>query len=91
MEPSRFVNRRQRARELERRMMQFSSIYNSAALLRDSWHGAPARRLNCAMCLAQALSLSFQEISADPEAVEAMLYALADALYCSPLGVPWEA
>jgi hypothetical protein len=71
-------------------MLKFHAIYNAAAMLRDSWHGSVARRLDCAMRLAQALAQEVQCGGADPETVEALLYAVADALYCSPLGVPRE-
>ena len=87
MEPRRFVSRRQRAMELEARMLKLSSIYNAAALLRDSWHGPAARRMHCAKQWAEVVAQELQRGS-DPEAA---VYAVADALYCSPLGVPWEA
>lgn len=82
----RFVNRRQRAAELQARMLKFSAIYNAACLLRHAWHGSAVRRQQCAQGLADAVVMELKQAK-DPEAV---LYSLADSLYCSPLGVPWE-
>jgi hypothetical protein len=83
----RFVNRRQRANELQERMLKFPYVYNAACLLRDSWHGSAERRVRCARGLADALAKELQRDAVDHEA---LLYALADSLYTSPLGVPWE-
>lgn len=44
--------RRQRAAELEQRMLAFRSVYNHAAVLRDAWRGSEARRQHCARALA---------------------------------------
>jgi hypothetical protein len=82
----RFVNRRQRAAELERRMLVFAAVYNAACLLRNSWHGSPVRRAECAKRFADVLAHELHDCGDH----EALLYAVADALYCSPLGVPWE-
>jgi hypothetical protein len=84
----RAIGRRQRAAALEKRMLKFSGVYNAAALLRDSWHGAEERRQACAQTLADVVLQALQQPEAD---VEALLYALADSLCCSPLGTPWEA
>jgi hypothetical protein len=88
MELPRAMGRRQRAAALEARMLKFSGIYNSAALLRDSWHGSDVRRQACAQTLAEVVLQALQQTECDAEAA---LYALADALCCSPLGTPWEA
>lgn len=81
------IGRRERAAALEQRMLRFSGVYNAAALLRDSWHGAEARREECARGLASAVLVALQAPGVDAEAV---LYAVADALTASPLGTPWE-
>ena len=84
----RAMGRRQRAAALEARMLKFSTIYNQAALLRDAWRGSPERREQCARCLADAV---MQELGRDGVDYEAVLYAVADSICCSPLGTPWEA
>jgi hypothetical protein len=80
------IGRRERAAQLEARMLKFSAIYNAACLLRHSWHGQEARRLTCA----DALAAAFVQELATTQDREACLYALADAIFCSPLGLPWE-
>jgi hypothetical protein len=52
--------------ELEQRMLQFAAIYNVAAMLRDSWHGSAARRLQCAERLAEVLAAELQRGSDRP-------------------------
>jgi hypothetical protein len=84
----RVISRRQRAANLELRMLKFSPIYNAAAVLRDSWHGSSMRRDACARLLAQVI---VQELGRDGCDFEAAVYAVADAICCSPLGTPWEA
>ena len=84
----RVMGRRQRAAAIEKRMLRHSAIYNSASLLRDSWHGSPQRREECARRMAGAVMEALQAPRCDCEAV---LYAVADSLCCSPLGTPWEA
>lgn len=81
------IGRRERAALLEQRMLVFSAIYNAAALVRNSWHGREERRRQCADKMAEAVLAALQ----GTEDREAALYAIADALHCSPLGVPWEA
>jgi hypothetical protein len=51
------------------------------------WHGSANRREKYARDFADALARELQTGSADHEA---LLYAVADSLYVSPLGVPWE-
>ena len=84
----RALGRRARAAALEDRMLKFSVIYNAATLLRHAWAGSEHRRLECARGLAHAVVQALAQPETD---IEAALYSLADALYCSPLGVPWEA
>jgi hypothetical protein len=79
--------RRQRVAELQARMLRFSAVYNAATVLRDAWHGSAGRRHECVVALAAVVARELQQTQ-DPEA---LLYALADSLYCSPHGVPWEA
>ena len=81
------IGRRQRAAALENRMLKHSAIYNAATLLRDSWHGAEERREECARKMAAAVTDALQAPKCDAEAV---LYAVADSICCSPLGTPWE-
>ena len=80
------IGRRERARALQNRMLAHHEIYNAAALLRDAWRGSEARRLECVAVLAEALALDLATV----QDTESVLYAVADSLYCSPLGVPWE-
>ena len=84
----RTLGRRARAAALEERMLRHAPIYNAATLLRHSWAGSEERRLECALGLAATVVQALTQTESD---VEAALYSLADALYCSPLGVPWEA
>lgn len=79
--------RRQRAAALQERMLAHRPIYNAAALVRDSWRGSERRRAECIARLAEAVIAEL----ARTEDREACLYAVADALCCSPLGTPWEA
>lgn len=88
LESPRRIGRRQRAAQMEARMLKHSAIYNSAALLRDAWHGSDERRAQCASVMAQAVREALQAPQCDCEAV---LYATADAICCSPMGTPWEA
>jgi hypothetical protein len=83
----RFKSRRERASELRARMGSFSRIYNSAWLVRQAYFGPDQRQRKAVMGLIAVL------LSELPETrdYEGMLFALADALYSSPHGVPWEA
>ena len=81
------IGRRERAVRLAERMLAFSSVYQAAWLVRDSWHGRPERQAECINKMAEAVKTELERTSDR----EALLYAIADALYCSPLGVPWEA
>lgn len=85
LQTPRVMGRRQQAAALEQRMLRFAGIYNTACLLRDSWHGSSARRQECARRLAEVVAQALQS-----DDCEAALYALADAICCSPLGTPWE-
>jgi hypothetical protein len=67
-------------------MLAHPEIYNAAALLRDAWCGSDARRLECVAALAAVLALDLATV----QDTESVIYAIADSLYCSPLGVPWE-
>jgi len=87
IEAPRFINKRQRALELQARMLAFPSVYNSACVLRHAWHGSAVRREQCARALADAVAKELQRDAVD---YEALLYAIADSLYASPLGTPWE-
>jgi hypothetical protein len=80
------IGKRARAAELQERMLRYSTIYNAACLLRHAWLGSDARRAECAKALADVLTMELKQA----KDVEALLYSVADALYCSPHGVPWE-
>lgn len=82
----RFRSRRERANELKERMAAFSRIYNAGWMLRDSYFGPDARRLD----MAERLLRTFAEELKHSEDFEACLYALADAVTCGSHGVPWE-
>lgn len=75
-----------RVRQLEARMRAFNSIYSAAWLVRDSWFGPTMRRQEKVWGLVNALVRELRETGDH----EALLYALADSLTCSPHGVPWK-
>lgn len=79
--------RRERAAELQARMLKNSRIYNAAYMVRHRYFMRDANRQ---ASVDQFIAVVLEELSktADPEAC---LFAIADALYCSPHGVPWEA
>jgi len=80
------IGKRARAAALQERMLRFAGVYNAACLLRHAWHGREARRQECA----EALVREFLKAIEQTEDHEALLYAVADALYASPFGTPWE-
>jgi hypothetical protein len=82
----RFRSRRERATELQARMAAFSAIYNAAYMVRDAYFGPDARRRQMIM---RCIAVLLEELRATTD-YEACLFALADALYASPVGVPWE-
>lgn len=77
---------RGRARDLRERMSRFSSIYNAAWLVRDSWHGSELRKQEYVWKFVQALVAELQR----GEDLEALIYAVADSLSCASSGVPWQ-
>ena len=79
-------DRRERASELQARMRAFSNIYNAAYMVRDAYFGADQRRRDLVM---QMIAVLLQELRGTQD-YEACLFAVADALYESPLGVPWN-
>lgn len=78
---------RHRAHELRARMAVFSAIYNAAYMIRVSYFGIDEHRHEKVM---HFIAVMLQEMRQTQD-FEALLYAIADALYASPLGVPWEA
>ena len=82
----RFRSKRERANALRQRMNAFSAIYNAAYIVRDAYFSSDHRRHEAVMQLVAAL---LQELRATQD-YEACIFAIADALYASPLGVPWE-
>lgn len=82
----RFRSRRERANDLQARMKAFSNIYNAGYMVRHSYFGPDQRQHEAVM---QFLAAFIQELRATQD-YEACLFAVADALYASPLGVPWE-
>lgn len=85
-ELGRRIGRRERVNSLRARMESFSSIYNAAWFVRNAYFGPEERRKR----YAQALLLKVYEELCRSDDCEAILFAVADALYSSPAGVPWE-
>lgn len=83
----RFRSRRERANELRERMAQFPAIYNAAYMVRDAYFGPDARRQR----MVKALIVAMYDALRSSDDCEAILFAVADALYASPSGVPWDA
>jgi len=77
---------RAQSAQLRERMETFVAIYNAAWALRHSWHGSALRRQEYAWRFANVLARELRK-TLD---FEALLYAIADSLYASPMGVPWE-
>ena len=86
LEAERTAGERGRVRLLQERMRAFTSIYNAAWLVRDSWYGPTMRRQESVWVLVTTLIRELRQC-AD---FEGLLYALADALTASPRGVPWQ-
>lgn len=82
----RWRSRRERSNELRARMAAFSAIYNAGYIVRDAYFGPDQRQRETVM---QFIAVLLQELRATSD-YEACLFAVADALYASPLGVPWE-
>jgi DNA-binding transcriptional regulator YiaG len=80
------AGRRGRILLLQERMKTFSSIYNAAWHVRDAWHGSELRRQEVIWRFVQVLVCELRQC----RDFEALIYAVADALYASPQGVPWE-
>ena len=68
-------------------MLKFSAIYNAAYHVRASYFLRDAKLQEAA---ARLVFVVLEELPR-AEDKEACLFAIADALYCSPHGVPWEA
>lgn len=79
-------SRRERANELQERMAAFSGIRNAAWHVRDAYFLSDDRRHRAV----RALIVAFFEALKSSDDYEAAAFALADALYASKLGVPWE-
>ena len=82
----RFRSRRERANELQERMDAFPGIRNAAYHVRAAYFGSDATRERAV----KALIVAFYEGICASDDYEAATFALADALYASKLGVPWE-
>lgn len=78
--------RRERANEMQERMHAFRPIYNAGWVVRDAYFGSDARRREKVFEFCVVLAQLLQQT----EDYEALLFAVADTLYASPLGVPWE-
>jgi len=79
--------KRQKQLQLEQRMQKFSSIYNSAWLVRYHMHThGEAARIEAILKFWLVLFDEARKCQ-DPEA---LLYAVADSITCNPLGLPWE-
>lgn len=77
---------RQRAADLRERMATFGGIYHAAWMVRYFQHGDPARRKKAAVDFCQVLMAELPKCT-DPEA---LIFAVADSITCSPHGLPWE-
>jgi hypothetical protein len=86
IEPARRKGRRGRVNELRERMRAFSAIYNAGYMVRLSYFGSEERQRDAVM---ELVAVMLQELRSTQD-YEALLFAVADALYASPLGVPWE-
>jgi len=82
----RWESKRTRAAKLRERMQCFPSIYNAAWMVRDSWHGSAHRRDECMRRLVAVFLSELKEC----RDVEALIFAVADAITASAHGVPWE-
>ena len=67
-------------------MRAFAAIYNAGWYVRDAYWGPDQRRREKVMDFIAALIQELRET----DDYEALLFSVADALYASPLGVPWE-
>jgi hypothetical protein len=83
----RFRSRRERAAEMQERMSKFSAVYNAGWMVRNYYFGPEHRQREAAQKL---VAVFLQELGLTDD-YEALLFALGDALTCSPHGVPWEA
>lgn len=77
---------RQRAAALRQRMMRFSTVYNAGWHIRYCLHGDPKRLAEAAAKFCEVIA---NEIASATDK-EALIYAIADTVTCSPYGVPWE-
>lgn len=82
----RFVTRRERAAKLRERMEVFSAIYNAGWLLRNAQYGPSGPREDIAWRFLAVMEAELRACK-DPEA---LIYAIADTIACSPHGLPWE-
>jgi DNA-binding transcriptional regulator YiaG len=83
----RFKSRRERANELRDRMARFSAIYNAGYMVRNAYFGLDARQEDT---VKQFIAVLLSELRSTSD-YTACLFAVADALYASPSGVPWDA
>ena len=82
----RFRTRRERAAQLRVRMSSFTTIYNAGWLVRDAQSSHEDRRQDLAWRFIAVLQNELRDCH-DPEA---LIYAIADTIACSPHGLPWE-
>jgi len=82
----RWRGKRERVNELRERMATFSSIYNQGYMVRNAYFDSDERLRKIVM---EFIAVMLQELRATQD-YEALLFAIADALYASPSGVPWE-
>ena len=82
----RFRSSRERANELRERMAKFSRIYNAGWMVRNAYYGPTARQDEAVKVLIAAM---IEELRTTSD-YTACMFALADALYASPSGVPWD-
>ena len=82
----RWKSRRERAMELRARMDGCGEIRNAGWLVRDAYFGPRARLREMVKRFLESFAAELRR----NEDFEAVLFAAADALFSSPLGVPWE-
>jgi hypothetical protein len=82
----RFRSRRERSNELQARMRAFAPLYNAGWCVRDAYFGPDERRREKVMQFVAVLL----QLMRQTDDFEALIFATADTLYASPLGVPWE-
>jgi hypothetical protein len=80
------ISSRARAEALKQRMNKFRAIYQAGWIVRNTAHGDVDRRATQIYRFCEVLA---HELATATD-YEALIYAVAHTLTCSPYGVPWE-